>query len=92
MLLDLRKVSSFADYFVICTCSNVRHLQSLAEELDMGMGRLGVTLLHREGNADSGWILLDFGDVIVHLFAAVERERYGLERLWHVAPAVLRVQ
>lgn len=71
---------------------NPRHLQALAEELDMGMGRLGVLMLHREGGAESSWVLLDFGDVIVHLFTPTERAHYALERLWQAAPQVLRVQ
>lgn len=92
MLLDLRGISTFADYFVICTAMNARHLQALAEELDNGMERQGVRMLRREGSADSGWVLLDFGDIIVHLFEAAAREHYGLERLWRTAAPVLRVQ
>lgn len=91
-MLDLRGIFAFADFFVICTAMNPRHLQALVEALDTGMARQGVRLLHREGSNDSGWVLLDFGDVIVHLFGAADRERYSLERLWRTATPVLRVQ
>ena len=92
VMLDIRELASFADYFVISSVSNHRHMQALVEELDRGMGRRGVRLHHREGSGDSGWVLLDFGDVIVHLFLPPDRERYGLEQLWQGAVPVVRVQ
>ena len=91
-MLDLEGVASFADYFVICTCMNPRHLKALAEELDVSITRMGVTLRRWEGDAESGWILLDFGDVIVHLFTAEQRALYSLEQLWRGATPVLRIQ
>ena len=90
-MLDIQRVASFADYFVICTGMNARHLQALAEEMDQSMSRQGGSLRRREGTAESGWVLLDFGDVIVHLFAAQQREQYALEQLWSQALPVVRV-
>jgi len=92
VMLDIRRLASFADYFVITSAMNARHMQALLEELDKGMEQRGARLHHREGSADSGWVLLDFGDVIVHLFLPGERERYGLEQLWAGAVPVVRVQ
>lgn len=92
VMLDIRGLAVFADYFVITSALNARHMQALIDELDQGMERLGVKLHHREGSPDSGWVLLDFGDVILHLFLPSERERYGLEQLWQGAVPVVRVQ
>lgn len=92
VMLDIRGLAVFADYFVITSALNARHMQALMEDLDQGMERLGVKLHHREGSPESGWVLLDFGDVIVHLFLQAERERYGLEQLWSGALPVVRVQ
>ena len=92
VMLDIRTVAAFADYFVITSALNARHMQALLEELDQGMERLGVKLHHREGSSESGWVLLDFGDVILHLFLPAERDRYGLEQLWQGALPVVRVQ
>ena len=92
VMLDIRGLAVFADYFVLTSALNARHMQALVEELDQGMELLRVALHHREGSPDSGWVLLDFGDVIVHLFLRAERERYGLEQLWQGAVPVVRVQ
>jgi ribosome-associated protein len=92
VLLDIRGIAAFADYFIISTALNPRHLQALIQEMEEGIKRQGVRLYHREGSEESGWVLLDFGDVIVHLFLAAERERYGLEQLWRSAVPVLRIQ
>ena len=92
VMLDIRQMASFADYFVISSAQNALHMQALIEDLDQGMQRRGVKLHHREGSPQSGWVLMDFGDVIVHLFLPEERERYGLERLWQGAVPVVRMQ
>jgi ribosome-associated protein len=92
LLLDLQGLAPFTDFFVIATCLNPRHAQAVAEEADKAMDEAGFSLLHREGTGDSGWVLLDFGDVIVHLFTQPTREHYGLEHLWSAAPTVVRIQ
>lgn len=92
MLLDIRKLASFADYFVIATASNSRHMRALVETLDKELRPEGVSSLHREGGSDSGWVLVDYNDVIVHLFSPEERDRYGLEELWEAAKQVVRIQ
>ena len=90
VLLDIRSVTDFADYFVIASAQNARHMQALIDAFDRDLARQGVKSLRREGDADSGWVLVDFGDVIVHLFAPEDRAYYNLEGLWGRAgvPAV----
>lgn len=92
MLLDTRKVCSFADYFVICTGESERQLRAIYEEVEHILKKERVLPLHHEGAIDSGWLLLDYGDVIVHIFSTSEREFYQLDRLWGQADLVLRIQ
>jgi ribosome-associated protein len=92
VLLDIRKVASFSDYFVIATASNSRHMRALVETLDKELRSEGGGSLHREGERDSGWVLVDYGDVILHLFSPDQRARYGLEELWEAAKQVVRIQ
>ena len=92
MLLDTRGVCSFADYFVICSGESDRQLQTIYDEVGHVLKKNGVLPHHHEGSVDSGWLLLDFGDVIVHIFASLEREYYQLDGLWNNAITVLRIQ
>ncbi|MBM2826807.1 MAG: rsfS [Dehalococcoidia bacterium] len=92
MMLDIRGVSSFADYFVICSGQTQRQLQAILDEMDVALEKVGAPVLHREGTVDSGWVLLDFGSVVVHLFSPWEREYYSLDRLWQDGVQVLRIQ
>ncbi len=92
LLLDISKVASFADYFVIASGQTDRQLEAMLQSVNEGLSGDGVKPMGREGEAGSGWVLLDYGDVIVHLFAPGERDYYDLEGLWHDATPVLRVQ
>jgi ribosome-associated protein len=92
ILLDIRNVSIIADYFVICSGQNTRQIQAIADAIDEELGKQGANVLHREGGATTGWLLLDFGDVIVHIFGPKEREYYRLERLWSEAKTVVYLQ
>jgi ribosome-associated protein len=92
ILLDVRDVTTIAEYFVICSGNNVRQIRAIADAIDEQLEKQGATLLHREGEAETGWVLLDFGDVIVHIFAPKEREYYRLERLWSEAKTVVYLQ
>lgn len=91
LMLDIRHVSYFADYFVICSADSNRQIQAICDEIERVLGKEGVNLCRREGGVDSGWILLDFGEVIVHVFAPSQREYYELERLWGKATPVVRI-
>ena len=92
LLLDIRDISTIADYFVICTGNNARQIQAIADALGEELKKQGAQLLYREGIADTGWMLLDFGDVIIHIFGPKEREYYRLERLWSEAQTVVYLQ
>ncbi len=91
-MLDIRNSASFADYFVIASSQSVRQFESIVEALDEGLKEDGVHPTGREGKPDSGWVLLDYGDIILHLFATTERAYYDLEGLWHTATPVVRIQ
>lgn len=92
LILDVRGVCSFADYFVLCSGESERQIRSIEEEIIKVLKQDGISPHHHEGTAESGWLLIDYGDVIVHIFDVSERERYQLDRLWENAPAVLRIQ
>jgi len=86
LVLDLQTLSSIADYFVIC-CGNSRtQIRSIVEAIEQSLKAEGVPVLHREGLPESGWMLLDYGDVIMHIFLPETRDFYALERLWGDAP------
>jgi len=82
VLLDIRDIASFTDYFVIATAQNQRHLRALVDSINTDLARAGIKTSHIEGNDDSGWVLVDFGDVILHIFTPEQRAFYKLEALW----------
>ncbi|MBA7621232.1 Ribosomal silencing factor RsfS [subsurface metagenome] len=92
MLLDARGVCSFADYFVICSGDSERQIKTIYEEIGHILKRANILPHHREGTVDSGWLLLDYGSVIVHIFTSFEREYYQLDKLWSQAIPVVRIQ
>ncbi len=92
LVLDIADLTTLADYFVVCTADNVRMLRAIIRALSEA-GTAGIARLNRvEGTADSGWVLMDFGEVIVHAFGKNEREFYQLDRLWADAPRLLVIQ
>jgi len=82
VILDIAEKSGFADFFVIATANNLRLLEALSDEIEDKMAEQGQIVTHIEGKGDSGWILMDFGDIIVNLFVPEQREHYGIERIW----------
>lgn len=92
MLLDIRKVSIIADYFVICTGTGDRHVKAIAREIDEKLGEQGANPFNIEGMTDAEWVLMDYGQVLVHIFNRETRERYALEQLWTGAQPLLVVQ
>lgn len=88
MVLDVSKLTYIADCFVICSGINKRQLQSIASDIEEKLTALGIHRLGIEGLNDAKWILLDYGDVIVHLFDKETRTFYDLELLWGDAPKV----
>ena len=91
VLLDLRKLTQFTDYFIIMSAESSRQLKALQKELEATFERVGVSMYHKEGSAESGWILLDLNDLIIHIFGTKEREYYKLDEIWSGATQVVRV-
>lgn len=89
--MDISRVSDFTDYFVIGTAGNPRQMNALIDSLDRDL-RPDARPLRTEGTPDSGWVLMDFGDAIVHLMAPQERAYYNLEALWSQGVSVVHIQ
>jgi len=83
--LDLRGVASFTDYFLICSGTSTRQVQAIAEAILEKLEEHGTRPLHVEGEVVAQWILIDYGDLVVHVFEQSAREYYDLERLWRDA-------
>ncbi len=92
VLLDVSELTSMADYFVICSGGSERQLGAIGDGIAERLRDEGVRPIGREGGSNAHWTLLDFGAVIVHIFAPPERDYYQLERHWSKARTVLRVQ
>jgi len=92
-LLDLRQVSLLADYFVLCTSASDRQTQAILQAIAQDLKQEGI-LPYRpaEGSHDAGWTLLDYGDVVVHVFSAPTRAFYRLEELWKDAQVILKIK
>jgi len=88
VVLDVQRVSSVTDYFLICSGKSTTHLQTITDAIRGELKGEGVRLLHVEGVAESGWILLDYGDVLMHVFLEDTRAYYALEHLWGDAPTM----
>ena len=85
-ILDLRGLCTFTDHFLIASASSARQVRAIAEKIEEQLARANVRMSHREGMGEAQWILLDYHDVVVHIFADQTREFYDLERLWADAP------
>lgn len=82
VILDIRGISTVADYFLICAGSSTRHIRAIAEEMRLRLKKLGRTCVHLDGYRDGRWVVLDFAGVIAHVFSGETRNFYGLEALW----------
>ena len=87
-VLDVQGVSSVTDYFLVCSGKSTPHLRTIIDAIRTELKADGVRPLHAEGRPESGWVLLDYGDVLVHVFLEDTRAYYALERLWGDAPSV----
>ncbi len=88
VILDVRGIASFADYFIIMSGRSTRHVQGLAEALEAAMRSKRISAAKAEGIKEGMWVLLDFEDVVVHIFYHEQRSFYDLEGLWHDAPRI----
>jgi ribosome-associated protein len=82
VVLDVHALSTIGDYFVICCGTSTTQLQTISGAIEARLKAEGVLVAHREGLGESGWVLLDYGDVVIHLFLPETRRFYALERLW----------
>ena len=92
LLLDVRGICSYADGFVLLSAETKRQVKAIEEEIGKTLRAEGHPVSHTEGEADGGWLLMDFGDVIVHIFGPEERSFYGLEDMWRQAVPLVRIQ
>jgi ribosome-associated protein len=92
LLLDVRGICSYADAFVLLSGASDRQINSIKEAIDQHFGKGTQQLLSSEGDAPSGWILMDYSDVIVHIFSPSGRNYYGLEHVWRDAKDLVRIQ
>ena len=81
-IIDIRKVSVLADYFIIADGSNINQVQAMVDSVEESLGRAGFECKQIEGSGTGGWILMDYGDIIVHAFNREDRLFYDLERIW----------
>jgi len=92
LLLDVQEVTILADYFIICSATSERQIRALSGDLSRQLKAEVGKPLNVEGQADSGWVLVDYGDVIVHIFSPSMRTFYDLEGFWKEAKTVVRIQ
>ncbi len=92
VLLDVRGLTTVADYFVVASAESTRQLGALRDNVDELLARAGVAAYRSEGLPDSGWVLLDYGSLVIHLFDEEQRDFYQLDRIWDRAPALVRIQ
>ena len=86
MLLDLRGLTSLADYFLVCSGDSDRQVRAIAEAVDASLSKLGIEPFSVEGMESSSWVLMDYSDLVIHIFRPETRSFYGLDRLWGDAP------
>jgi ribosome-associated protein len=82
VIIDILGKATFADYFVICSGNSERQIAALTDEVEDKLAEAGLTVKSIEGRQGSGWILMDFGDIIVNIFTNEMRERYSIEKVW----------
>lgn len=87
-VLDIKDISPIADYFIICSGNSSTQVKAISDEIEDKLAENGFTINHKEGYDTARWILLDFGDIIIHVFHNEDREFYDIERLWADAEVV----
>ncbi len=90
--MDTREISDIADYFVIATADSERQARAIVEDIEKKMKEQNVQPMSVDGEPDSGWVLMDYGDVLVHIFDPGTRDFYQLEELWNKAATVAKIQ
>lgn len=90
-MLDMKDVTLLADYYILCDGSSTRQMNAIGDELLEELKKSGSQPAALEGTPESGWMLIDFGSVVVHIFSPEKRAYYRLEELWQEAPIVIRM-
>lgn len=90
-MLEVKALTTLADYFVICEGNSDRQINAIYEGIMEDMKEENIRPYGKEGTPESGWILLDYGNVLVHIFSPAKREYYQLESLWQEAPTVMKM-
>jgi len=88
IVLSVKQITTLADYFIIATGSSSTHVKALSEHIEKTLSEQGTFVKHKEGQAKSEWILLDYNDIVVHIFDRNNRDYYGLERTWNDAEII----
>jgi ribosome-associated protein len=91
-MLDMQQVSLLADYFILCNAGSTPQFRAILEQVRTEATAAGGRCLHVEGEPESGWVLLDYGSVVVHIFDPELRAYYDLEGLWSKARLIVRIQ
>ncbi|MDD5095420.1 MAG: ribosome silencing factor [Dehalococcoidia bacterium] len=91
VLLDLQGVCSFADYFVICNGESDRQIQAICDEIDDSLAKEHITPRRQQGSVSSGWMIVDIGNVVAHIFSPQQRQFYTLEEMWSTGSPVLKI-
>lgn len=87
-ILNISKLTSLGDYFIICTCNSTTQVKACVDEAEEKMAEHGFVSSHKEGYNGGNWVLVDFGDIIVHVMQRETRDFYGLEKLWDDAERI----
>jgi ribosome-associated protein len=87
-VLDIEEISGFTDYFFICSGTNPRQNHAISDEIGGQLAQLGYKPISTEGYESANWILMDYGDFVIHIFSEESRSFYDLERLWGMAPSI----
>lgn len=87
-IIDISEISVIADYFIICNGTNASQTEAITDNVTETLGRAGYQAVRAEGNRNSGWILLDYNDIVVHVFSKEDRLFYDLERIWRDGKSV----
>jgi ribosome-associated protein len=91
LLLDVRGICSFADYFIICNGESERQLQAICDEIDGVLVQERISPRRQEGSISSGWMIMDLGNIIIHIFSPQQRGFYALEKMWGKGTTVVKI-
>jgi ribosome-associated protein len=92
LLMDIQGIASFADYFIFASGTSDRMLRALSEAVKDSADRIPGIRVRQEGSSDNGWVVVDCGDIVIHLFSPTQRDYYRLEELWDKGKVIVKLQ